>query len=261
MSRKFRIPVRALGSEAGDPSISSLAAWIGAHRGTEADLITYKLEQSIQVQEGVDVPSAGGRFYLPRIQASLNGIENHHLTREPFVETRDCVQDADRILSFRKGAWCCLPAPRLWGLIDHYFHDPDEFLAALCHCTRQLMRAMRDRGIKGHILLCDRYSEEEVAELANRKVLIYAEQATREGLSWILERQGNIAVNGDQIGLALELLDEYDIARLTIVDPSEETLRRVQSHFDPDSVEAGGYCREECKTYWRTIINSAFIIQ
>jgi hypothetical protein len=261
MSRKIRIPVRALGSEVEDPRIADLAAWVAAHRGMEADLITFKLEESLRGQEDVDIPAAGGRFYRSRLIASLKGVDDRVLKREPAVDPREVTADAERIIALRKGTWCALPAPQLWGITDHYYRDHEEFLASLSRCVKQLMRSMRDRGIKGHILLCDRYLVDEVEELAGAKVRFYAEHPTLNDLSVLLERQRSIAVPADHIAAALELLNEFEIARLTIVDPSPEALGAVQSHFDPGSFEAGGYCRKDCPGYWTRIIDSAFVIR
>jgi hypothetical protein len=261
MSRRIRIPVRALGSEIEDPEVADLATWIATHRGIEADLITYKLEASLRGQEEVDIPAAGGRFYLPRILSSLTGLANGVLRREPALDPRYITLDAERITSLRNGTWCAFPAPHLWGVEDRYYHDHQEYLVSLCRCTKQLMRSMRDRGIKGHILLCDRYLEEEADELAGPKVRFYAEDPTPADLSLILEYQRSIAVTADRVAVAFGLLDEFEIARLTIVDPSTEALREVQSYFDPGSIEVGGYCRKECPGYWERVIKSAFILR
>jgi hypothetical protein len=261
MSKKIRIPVRALGSEVENPGIPDLAAWVAAHHGIEADLITFKLEESLRVQEGVDIPAAGGRFYRSRLTASLIGVDNGVLTGELSADHRDVTADADRIIFLQKGAWSSLPAPHLWDITDDYYHDHGEFLVALCRCTKQLMRTMRDRGIKGHILLCDRYGEEEVEELAGPRVLFYLENPTLKDLSLHLEHQRRVAVPGARIDMALGLLDEFEITRLTVVDPTKEALGKVQSHFDTGSFEAGGYCRKECAGYWRGITDSAFIIR
>jgi hypothetical protein len=123
------------------------------------------------------------------------------------------------------------------------------------------MRVMRDRGIKGHVLLCDQYLEGEVEELAGPKVLFYTENPRSEGLSVLLERQRSIAVPGDRLGIALGMLDEFEIHRLIVVEPTKEALNQVQSCFDPGSFEAGGYCRKDCSLYWSELIESAFIIR
>jgi hypothetical protein len=261
MSKKIRIPVRALGSEVPDPGIPELSTWVAAHYGMEADLITYKLEESLNGQESVDIPAAGGRFYLPRIVTSLQGIDDGVLRREPAMDHRDITLDANRILSVRKGAWCALPAPHLWGITDEYFQDREEFVVALCQCAQQLMRTMRDRGIRGHILLCDRYYEEEMEELAGPRVLCYAERPAENELALLLEHQRRIAVPSDWVSRALQFRDEFEIDRLTVVDPTRQALREVQSHFDPDSIEAGGYCKGGCPAYWNGIFDSAFILR
>lgn len=261
MSKQIRIPVRALGSEVEDPEISVLTPWVSAHRGIEADLFTYKLEESLMMQEGVDIPAAGGRFYGPRLVSSLTGVYENILSSEPAVKPEYIIGDADLIISIRKGAWCSLPAPHLWDIQDHYFHDDEEFRFALYECIQQLMRTMRDRGVKGHILLCDRYHEDEMEELAGPKVLFYTENPNPKSLSILLEHQQSIAVPEAQVEGVLGMLNEFEINRFIVVDPSKDILALVQTHFDLGTFEVGGYCRSECPKYWNRLINSAFIVR
>lgn len=56
MARQIRIPVRSFGSEVGTPAVPELAEWLKGKRGVEADLTTYRLERSLDGQEGVAVP-------------------------------------------------------------------------------------------------------------------------------------------------------------------------------------------------------------
>ncbi len=261
MTRKIRLPVRALGSEWGDPSLPELATWIAAHRGIEADLTTFKLDTSLHGQERVNIPAAGGKFYMPRILASLVGIDGLALNREPAIDERYVISDTEQILTMRKDAWCALPAPHLWNITDRYFHDQEEFAISLCQCAKQLMRSMRDRGMKGHILLCDRYIEEEAEELAGANVRFYAENPPPGTLPILLEYQRTLAIPSDQVKRALGLLDEFDITCLTVVDPTESALKEVQAQLDPGSFEAGGYCKSECAEYWDQIVDSAFILR
>ena len=71
MPKRTKLPVRSLGSEVEDPTVQALSAWVADHRGIEADLLTYKLDESLQVQDEIDVPAAGGRFYETRLIASI----------------------------------------------------------------------------------------------------------------------------------------------------------------------------------------------
>jgi hypothetical protein len=259
MPKRIKIPVRSLGSEVEDPTVPTLATWIASHRGMEADLITYKLEESLQVQVEVNTPAAGGRFFQPHLISSFTGVDEGTLIDEPGTDLRLLTEDAARIVSMRKNAWISLPAPQLWGMQDHYYCDDEEFRVALCRCTKTLMRTMRDRGIKGHILLCDVYIEEEIEELTGPKVLFFAEAPDSDDLGLLLEHQRNVAVTVERLPLVLRLLDEFEIDHLVVVDPTKDALLRVQSHFDPGAFEAGGYCKKDCSRYWARLIDSAFI--
>ncbi len=261
MSRKIRIPIRSLGAEVRDPKTSDLASWIATHHGREADLITYKLEESLQGQGSIDIPAAGGRFYLPRLVASIGGIEDGILRGEPELDLRHVASDVETIRVLQPKAWCAIPAPHLWGITDQYYHDPEEFTIALCECVIQLTRSMRDQGVKGHILLCDQYFQEEIDVLTGPKTKFYTDTPTHEDLALILEHQRTLAVPAEKVKIALGLLDEFEIRRLTVVDPTRETLDEVLTRFDPDSIEAGGYCKNTCEEYWSQIIDSAYILR
>ena len=261
MPKQLKIPIRSLGSEVEDPSISALSVWIATHRGIEADLITYKLEESIRVQKEVDIPAAGGRFYGSHLSSSLVGTEEGILVEEPAVDLRFVSEDTTRIITLRKGAWSSLPAPHLWEVKDRYFDNRDEFQTALCQCAVHLMRAMRDKGIAGHILLCDTMLEEELELLSGPKVVWYSEKPGVEDLSLLLERHRTIAVPSDHLSLVIELLSEFEVDHLIVVDPNAHALSQVQSHFDPEAILVGGYCKGKCSEYWSHLRESAHLIQ
>ncbi|MDD1673668.1 MAG: hypothetical protein LUP99_04585, partial [Methanomicrobiales archaeon] len=101
MPKQLKIPIRSLGSEVEDPPISALSVWIATHRGIEADLITYKLDESIRVQKEVDIPAAGGRFYGPHLSSSLVGTKEGILVEEPEADLRFVSEAATRIVTFR----------------------------------------------------------------------------------------------------------------------------------------------------------------
>jgi hypothetical protein len=146
-------------------------------------------------------------------------------------------------------------------LRDAYYHDEGEFRAALCVCTTQLMRAMRDRGVRGHVILGDLPLLEELEDLSGQKVLFYTENPDPDNLSLLLEFQRNIAVPSEGVSLVCNLLEEFDIASIIVIDPTREALARALSYFDKDAVFAGGYCRKECSQYWKHLIDSAYIHQ
>ncbi|MDD1669974.1 MAG: hypothetical protein LUQ67_01455, partial [Methanomicrobiales archaeon] len=100
-----RVPVRSFGSEVPEPSVKDLAGWIGTRRGTGGDLTSYLLEKSLEPQEGVDLPCAGGRIYRGRMIEAIGGLEGEVLVREPSVDTACAEEDARWGALRRKGLW------------------------------------------------------------------------------------------------------------------------------------------------------------
>ncbi|MDD1656157.1 MAG: hypothetical protein LUO87_02125, partial [Methanomicrobiales archaeon] len=155
MAKARRVPVRSFGSEVKIPAVEELAGWVREQRGSPADLTTYLLDRSLSVQEAVDFPCAGGLCYGNRWLSALHGIRDRVLVHDPDPFTTDVERDALRIVAARKGAWVGIPAPHRLNIRDDYFRDPEESCAALCGAYRELMRAMRDRGILGHVILAE----------------------------------------------------------------------------------------------------------
>ena len=254
-----RVIVRSFGSEVPGPEARDLAGWIDKRRGTGGDLTSYLLEESLDPQEGVDLPCAGGRIYRARMLESVVGLEGETLVREPSAETILVEEDARWGASRRKGLLFSLPAPHLLGIRDDHYHDREEFCEGLAGCYRQILRAMRDAGSGGHVLLGDRVYTEELEHLAGPRTLFFFPDLTGEGLRVLLESQGTVAVPRNLLGEALGLLDEFELRHLTILDGKGEDLLAALEYLDPDQVSLGGYCREDCKKYWRELVDRAVI--
>jgi hypothetical protein len=254
-----RVPVRSFGSEVPDPSVQELAGWIGKRKGTGGDLTSYLLEESLEPQEGVDLPCAGGRIYRARILETLRGLEGETLVMEPSVDTALVEGDARWGASLGKGPWFSLPAPHLLGIIDRFYHDRKEFCDGISTCHRQILRAMRDAGTGGHVLLGEEIREEEMEHLAGPRAFFFYPDLPGEELPTLLEFQDAVAVPRRLLSSALELLDEYDLRHISIVDGEREDLLAALEHLDPDQITLGGYCRENCREYWRALAERAVI--
>jgi hypothetical protein len=254
-----RVPVRSHGSEVPQPETRDLAEWIGKRKGIGGDLTSYLLEESLGPQEGVDVPCAGGRIYRARVLESIWGLSGEALVREPSAETALVEDDARWGASVRKGLLFSIPAPHLLGIGDAYYHDREEFCEGLSACYRQILRAMRDAGAGGHILLGEEVHEEEMEHLAGPRTSFFFPGLTGEDLPRFLECQGAVAVPRDLLGDALGFLDEFDLRHLTILDGKADDLATALEHLDPDQVSLGGYCTEDCKKYWKELVERAVI--
>lgn len=258
MSRKIAIPVRSFGEDAPLPEKGILVDWIGRHRGQEGDLTTCLLDLSLDHQEGVHIPCIGGMHYLRRWMGSIGGAEEGRLIGEPVLDFKEILMDLSIVSGRRRNLWWSIPAPHLLPLEDHYFLDEDEFLSAISDCYLDLMRCMRDRGIAGHILLCERLIEEELEILASRKRLFCKLTPSSEDLPVLLEFQSEIAVPRGLISDLVELLGEYSVRRVSLFDPSPDAFAELLEHLDIANMEVAGYCTEGCESYWRALISKAF---
>jgi hypothetical protein len=254
-----RVPVRSYGSEVPEPGPRDLAGWIGKRRGIGGDLTSYLLEQSLEPQDGVDVPCAGGRIYRARVMESLGGLEGDTLAREPSAGTALAEDDARWGATARRGLLFCLPAPHVLGIHDGYYHDREEFCEGLAGCYRQILRAMRDAGAGGHVLLGEGVHEEEMEHLAGPRTMFFFPELDADDLPGLLEHQDAVAIPRGLLENALGLLDEFELRHLTIVDGNAGDLRTALEQLDPDQVSLGGYCREECEQYWKELVDRAVI--
>jgi hypothetical protein len=259
MAKRLQLATRAFGAEPGLPDVSALAAWIARHRGITADIITYLLDQSLapQLPAGITLPCAGGRFYRTRILECLIGVEGGKATGEIHLNPHAIIEDAAGIVVQKKGAWCALPAPHLLGITDTYYHDEEEWNGAITGTYQSLMRSMRDTGINRHVLICDTLREPEIESLARQNLFFFPLKPDREGLACLMEHQRQIAVGRDYIDTVLGLSGEYDLRKIIIVDPDQESIERALACLDPDQVSAGGYCTDTCEDYWKNLVAAA----
>ena len=259
MAKVRRVPVRSFGSETPEPTVPELAGWVRERKGTEGDLTTYLLERSLDPQEGVDMPCAGGRIYRARILETFVGLEEGALTREPAVDTALVEEDARWGVAGKKGLWFSIPAPHLLGIRDGFYHDREEFCEGICTCYRQIMRAMRDSGAGGHVLLGDQVHEGELEHLAGPRTFFFYPGLAEEDLLALLEFQAAVAVPRPILSRALDLFDEYDLRSLYLLDGKQDDVFVAAEHLDLDQISFGGYCRENCGEYWKELMGRAVI--
>lgn len=261
MKRRIDIFLRSLGSEyMCDPDSRALAKWITGQKGSRCDLVSYQLERSLIDQKKTDIPCTGGVYYSKRLYESIGGLKSGGLCAEPFPVMEDMSLDAKRARNIRKGCYMALPAPSFLGISDYYFNDFRDFISALCEVYRKLMREQRDRGIKGHILISDRFSGIELEELSGPKSCFFSPSGGSKLMSSILEFQEEIAVFPDRLDVLFEIMPEYELTSVTIIDPEESDYEKLLSEFDPGSVYAGGYCRRCERAYWDLLKERSFVV-
>lgn len=260
MKKRHTIPVRALGAEVGQPAAGELAAWIGRQRGRPGDLLSWQLDRSLEFQQRVDLPCAGGLFCRSRWEEAIAGVEEGKLVADPGPQAKSLIEDATRIASMRKRAWAAAPAPSMLAIENAYFTGEDEYYAALADVYRRLAREMRDSGVGGHVLIAGAFEQVEIEALAGRKVLLFATQQTPATMAAILEEQDRVAVYGRELAPLLDLLEEYGIRQLVIVDPAPEHFEAALERFDPADIVAGGYCTGSCDRYWERLAEDAHLL-
>jgi len=261
MPKVVPLATRALGTEPGMPDLAALAGWVADHRGTAADLHAFQLDHSLapQLSAGITFPCAGGLFCRDRIRESLIGLDvkRDAAVGELHVETGALAGDASRLAAEKREVWCALPAPSNLGITDRYYHDDEEWRAAMTGAYRTMMRAMRDSGVGGHVLICTTVDEQEIAHLAGKKVFFFAPNPGYTDFETLMEYQRIVAVNPKMLETAIDRADQYEMNHWILVDPDKEGIRLALSHFDPDQVAGGGYCTDECDTYWEELTQRA----
>jgi len=114
------------------------------------------------------------------------------------------------------------------------------------------------RGIGGHILIAEKTVPCDIAALARKNVFFFVPRGLKEDLETLLEyREGSCGWNRRWPGGLSSLTEEYEINRITLVDPDEEAIQSALSSFDPDQIVVGGYCTIACDTYWKHLAKSA----
>ncbi|MFA7198240.1 MAG: hypothetical protein WC093_03030 [Methanoculleus sp.] len=259
MARQITIPVRSFGSEVGTPTVQEIAEWLKGKRGEEADLTTYRLDRSLDGQEGVAVPAAGGLFYGERLSGAFLGMEGGVLVDEPGIDPSRVAADVRSVLAKRKDAWFSLPAPHMLEFRDAYIGDEEEFKETIAAAYVRLAREMRDLGVKGHILVADQADPIELEVLASRKILFFPRNTTTFDRELLLEYQDTLILPANDLKRAPDLMERFRVRKLILLDAGAEDLAAVAAFADPDMLEVGGYCEEGCPEYWRELVERAVI--
>ncbi|NTU99993.1 MAG: hypothetical protein HGA55_02585 [Methanoregulaceae archaeon] len=263
MGKRLSFTTRAFGSDGVRPDISLLAEWISRHRGREGDITSFLLEQEIlhQKEAGVNIPCAGGRFSFERWENFLTGIENGRITGELGYDAPNLVKEAEHVTSLVKGAWMTIPAPHLLNLRTDLSVDPDGATSALSDVYHDMMRSGRDAHLAGHVLFCEQAHEEELESFSGRKVFFFSPAMNKKTLSQLLEYQQSIALDPAMLPVLEELMAEYDVSRVILLDPGEGDLREALSIRDPDQIVVGGYCTGQCEEYWKKVVKRSSLTE
>ena len=254
MAKKILFPTISIGSEPEKPDIEELASFIRSHRGSEGDLITFYLVRSLSAQKeaGISSPCGGGLFCMPRLEASILCTPDgfHH-------DSSAIAADAEIMFLTAGPGKSALPAPhQVPGSPDP---DDDERYADYCDEFAGLLRDMRDAGITGHILHAQRVCPIEIERLASRKISFIIPDGGEEVQRELLEFQHTITLTNSRLSLLDNIIDQYDVRGVTIINPDIDGFRIAMQYFDTDQISAGGYGTGQESDYWKKSAENATI--
>jgi hypothetical protein len=254
MVKKIRFNTISLGSEPEQPDILALSGFISSHRGFEADLISYKLVSSLTAQKNARVyfPCGGGPYMLPRFESAIT-CSNEECHGDPS----SFIADAETMIRTAGPVRSALPAP------DQIPSCPDltdeEQYADFCDMYSSILRSMRDKEVTGHILHATRVCQIDVERLASRKTLFINPDGNMKSQEMLLEFQKTIVLNTTRIPMLRDLIDQYDISSLAILDPDKDGFKEALRHLDPDQISVGGFGKGLEGEYWKKIVDGATI--
>lgn len=249
MIKKIRFNTKSLGSEPNEPDVSELAGFIRTHGPYEGDLITFKLLNSLYAQKEahISVLCAGGLFCLPRIQSAL---PTGPKTREP--DTADLISDSNNLVMLGGiSVLAALPAPHV--CVDTQKIMDEEWFADYCTAFSGILRSMRDVHIRGHILHATGITQIELELLVSQRVQFCIPDGKLPEQETILEFQPDLILANSRVSLLEDLMDQYTIRSLTLVDADREGLKQAMKCLEPEKISVAGYAKGCEEPYWHQI--------
>ena len=255
MATRRRLETRGFGGEAPIPPLSRLAERLRERPGIEADLTTFRLLESLrpQLEAGIGTVAAGGAFYGDRWREALGGMRNGVLRDAPFPEPDALAMDARAIAAEVRAPFAAMPAPSALAPVDRHFGDAAEAGAAIRDVWASLMRAMRDAGVAGHVMIASSPVDEELEDLASPLTFFYCPDPDTEALDVLLDHQRAFALPGRRVAELMELIDQVGRRTVYLVDPKEEEIAAALEVLDPDHLRIGGFCSGDCDAYWQRL--------
>lgn len=229
----------------------------------EADLTTFRLLESLrpQVTAGTGTVAAGGEFYAGRWREAIGGTRDGVLREAPFPNESALVMDARALASAARMPSAAarmpsaaMPVPSSLRLTDRYFGDTSEADAAIRDVYGSLMRAMRDEGVAGHVLVTASPTHDELEDLASPFTFFFCPDPEPEAIEVLLEHQRPLALPGPRVDELGGIIDQFGTRVVYLLDPTREEIATGLGVLDPDHLRLGGYCRhEDCQSYWQRL--------
>lgn len=259
MNKRRNLLVWSFGGEEPNPDLPALAAWAGRQKGAACDLLSFKIEHSLRDQAGLDRMAYGGMYYADRIRESLGGIRSGFLREEPWICPDSLRDDATRAAAISRKVWAVLPSPLHLKIEDGIYSDRQEYEDALCRMYNLLMREIRDTGVYGIIIIGEQFSSLEREMLPGRRVMLHSLSGTSRSLAGILDVQNSLSLSAKRLPLLPDLLDEYEVRTVSVIDGTEKDFAGLLSYFDPGDITAGGFSSCGGKKYWEGVREHAFV--
>ena len=172
-------------------------------------------------------------------------------------DTTSFVADADLMVRTSRATRSALPAP------DQIASCPspseEEEYEDFCDIYSSILRDMRDMHVTGHILHADMVSPLELELLASGRTFFIKPEGDSESQGILLEYQDKIVLHTTRITILNDLIDQYDIKSLIILDPEKDGIRQALRHLDPDQISIGGYGTGSEEEYWKVVNEKANI--
>ena len=257
MKKTIKFHTVSLGSDlSGESDMDALKEWIRGRHHKGGDLLLFHLlhQTGVQKAAGLEVLCAGGPFYGDRIMNCLNGVRKRDITGELDIDENPVISDMHELLNAGYRFRLAVPAPHEYRLEDQYYGDPEEALMALISLYRRLLREIRDAGVLGHVVIYQEPVIEEFESMTGKKVFFFNPTHTRSDLELLLEYQDMVAVPPTGLDMVIEMMGEYKVRNLILIDPTAESITHALRHWDPGNITVGGYCRGQPDGYWETIV-------
>lgn len=257
MKKKREFKTLSLGSEPDIPQVSVLQEFISAYRGIEADLITFQLLRSSSAQKNarIDEIAVGGKFCRSRLEECLSWDEESgpHVTPDAMVADYELLTGSGgqiRSVHESPALLSSCPSP-----------DDEDAYAEMFHGFRQLLRALRDNRVSGHIIHLKEPGPFELELLSSPKTLLFLEQPTHEDLEELLEHTSDLIIQAEMISQVDDLMDRYQVRNLIMCDASEPALFDALQYVDHDHLKVAGYGAGSEGEYWKKVKESAVIFE
>jgi len=257
MKKKREFKTLSLGSEPDIPEVSLLREFIAAHRGIEADLTTFQMLRSCTAQQNaaIDEIAVGGKFCRSRLEEALSWDEE----TGPHVYADIMV--ADYTLLTRRGGSVRSVHESPVVLPSCPSPDDEDAFAEMFHGFRQILRALRDSRVSGHIIHLHDPTPVEIELVSGRKNLLFLHNPTAVSLEELLEHTSDLIIQSDALPLAGDLMDQFQGRTLILSDASEPALREALQYVDGDHLKAAGYAFGPEEEYWKKVKESAIIFE